>query len=274
MFTQEKTRNAWDKIAVGYDEFVTPSHKDISEEALRLAGLRADMKFLDVAAGTGALSIPAARLGARVLATDISPVMIERLNAHAQEEGLANLEGCVMDGHSLDLENDTFDLSGSQYGVMLLPNMPRALGEMVRVTRPGGRVMIISFGSPSEVEFLGFFLRAMKTVVPDFAGLPMNPPPLPFQLANPEKLHQAMDHAGLRDISVETLIQELEFQSAQELWDWVTHSNPIGAGFVADLTESQCLDVRQVLDDMLRKRSVDGNPAVLTNPVNIGIGTK
>jgi ubiquinone/menaquinone biosynthesis C-methylase UbiE len=64
---REQTRVAWDAIATGYDEFVTPSHIDLGADALYRAGLRASMRFLDVAAGSGALSIPAARLGAQVL---------------------------------------------------------------------------------------------------------------------------------------------------------------------------------------------------------------
>jgi hypothetical protein len=73
---------------------------------------------------------------------------------------------------------------------------------------------------------------------------------------------------------VETITEELEFESAADLWNWVTHSHPIGAGLVAGLTEEQALGVQQVLDDMLRKRAGGRGPAVLTNPDNIGIGTK
>ena len=59
--------------------------------------------FLDVAAGTGGLSLPAARFGANVLATDWSPAMIERFDARVLEEGLANTEGRVGDAHAVDL---------------------------------------------------------------------------------------------------------------------------------------------------------------------------
>src|SRR5690606_11409635 len=115
---------------------------------------------LDVAAGSGALSLPAARLGARVLAVDISPGMVERLAARARAEGLANLETRVMDGHALELEDNTFDLAASQFGVMLFPDLPRGLSEMARVTRPGGRVLVVTFGPFEQVEFIGFFIRA------------------------------------------------------------------------------------------------------------------
>lgn len=274
MRTQERTRNAWDELAVGYDQFVTPSHSSLAEQALRLVGLRAGMRFLDVAAGTGALSIPAARLGAQVVATDISPAMIARLDARVSVEGLANVQSCVMDAHALDLEDDTFDVSASQYGVMLLPDLPRGLRELARVTRPGGRVLLIAFGSPNKVEFLGFFLSAMKAAIPGFRGLPMDPPPLPFQVADPARLREEMEKAGLGDVRVKTVDERLPFQSAGHLWFWVTNSNPIGADLVAGLTDAQVLSVQKVLDDMLRERAAGSRVAMLTNPVNIGIGAK
>ena len=185
MLEQERTRAAWDDIAAGYDEFVTPTHMWLANEALSRAGLGPGMRFLDVAPGSGALSIPAARRGARVLAADLSPNMIERLEVRARREGLSDLEGRVMDGHALELEDSTFDISGSQFGVMLFPDLPRALGEMVRVTKPGGCVFMVAYGSPAEVEFLAFFLGAMKTAVPGFAGLPTDPRPYPSRWRTP-----------------------------------------------------------------------------------------
>ncbi len=270
----ELTRGAWDRIAAGYDEFVTPTEARLANEALGLAGVRPGMRFLDVAAGAGGLSLPAARLGAEVLATDLSPRMIERLLARARDEGLGNVEARVMDGHSLELEDDTFDVSGSQFGVMLFPDLPRALGEMARVTRPGGRVLLIVFGPPAQVEFLGFFLGAVQAVVPGFEGPPADPPPLEFQAADPEKLRGRLAEAGLKDVRVEPGAELLEFGSGQQMWDWVLNSNPLAEMVITDLTQQQRAEIRQALDGMLRERSGGSGRAVLTNPVHIGIGTK
>lgn len=273
--TPEEIRDAWDKIAAGYDEFVTPSGgMAIAENALRRVGLRPDMRLLDVAAGSGALSIPAARLGAQVLAVDLSPAMIKWLNARVRKEGLSNLEGRVMDGHALELEENTFDISASQFGVMLFLDLPRGLSELARVTKPGGRVLLVVYGPPQQVEFLGFFMGAIQAAVPDFTGLPMDPVPLPFQVADPEKLRQELANAGLKDIRVTAGTENLEFQSGKHMWDWVTNSNPIGAGLVADLTEEQRAAAQQALDGMLRQRSGGSGPALLTSPVHIGIGAK
>jgi ubiquinone/menaquinone biosynthesis C-methylase UbiE len=277
MTTQEtiQTRKAWDEIAPGYDEFVTASEDwGLPREALRRVALRPGMKFLDVASGSGALSIPAAGLGAEVQAVDLSPAMVNLLKARAQHEGLDRLDARVMDGHALDLPDDTFDVSASQFGVMLFPDLPRAVREMARVTRPGGRVLIVAYGPPQTIEFLGFFVGALHAVLPDFTGVPMDPPPLPFQVADPEVLRRRMEEATLRDVRVEAGVEKLSFSSGKGLWDWVTNSNPIASMLIRDLTADQKSDVQRVLDGMLRERSGGPAPAVLNNSVNFGIGTK
>jgi ubiquinone/menaquinone biosynthesis C-methylase UbiE len=265
---------AWDAIAAGYDRYVAPQEVDLANEALRLVGLEPGERFLDVAAGTGGLGLPAARLGAQVLATDWSPAMIEHFDARVRKEGLSKAEGRVMDCHALDLSDESFDVAGSQFGVMLVPDQPRALREMVRVTRPGGRVLLIAYGPPAEFEVLQFFVSALKAVVPEFAGLPDDPPPLEFQVADPEVLRQRLTDAGLKDVRVERTAERPAFASGQEMWRWVLYGNPIPGMLVADLGEDQQARLRQVLDGMLRERTGANGRAVLANAVNIGIGTK
>lgn len=266
---------AWDRIAAGYDEFVTPTHFAIAAEGLRRAGLRPGMRFLDVACGSGALSIPAARLGARVLSIDLSPVMLTQLSARAVEEGL-DIETRAMDGHALALDDDTFDVTGSQFGVMLFPDMPRGIREMARVTRPGGRVLMHVYGNPREVQFFAFFVRAISAAVPGFDGPPLDPPPLPFQLQDPDRLRREMDAAGLKEVQVESTLESLEFRSGPQMWNWLINSNPVAGAILADLhlTAEQTGVVRQRLDELVRERAAGGGAAILTNPVHIGTGMK
>jgi SAM-dependent methyltransferase len=209
-----------------------------------------------------------------VLATDWSPAMIERFEARARAEGLTETDARVMDCHALDLPDASFDVVGSQFGVMLVPDQPRALREMARVTRQGGRVLVIAYADPSELEFLPFFLGALTAVVPDFPGLPVDPPPLEFQVSDPEVLRRRMTEAGLRDVRVERRAERPAFASGQELWDWCLHGNPIPGMLVAELREDQRKTLRQVLDGMVRERAGADGRATLTNVVNIGIGTR
>jgi ubiquinone/menaquinone biosynthesis C-methylase UbiE len=267
---------AWDAIADGYDRYVAPQEVDLANEALRLVELKPAERFLDIAAGTGGLSLPAARLGAQVLATDWSAPMIGRFEARVREEGLSTAEGRVMDCHALDLPDDGFDVTGSQFGVMLVPDQPGALGEMVRVTKPDGRVLVIAYGSPAELEFLQFFIGALKAVAPEFTGLPDDPPPLEFQASDPEVLRGRLIDAGLKDVRVEHTAERPTFSSGKEMWDWVLYGNPIPGMVLADLnlTEEKQSRLRQILDGMLRERAGRDGRATLTNRVNIGIGRK
>jgi hypothetical protein len=105
--------------------------------------------------------------------------------------------------------------------------------------------------------------------------LPEDPPPLEFQVSDPEVLRSRLIEAGLRDVKVHTEHQEtIEVRSGRHLWDWVLGGNPIPGMLVADLSEQQKESVRQHLDEVVRARSKGQGRAVLTAPVNIGIGTK
>lgn len=274
MVTTEQIRASWDEIASGYDRFVTSTHMWLGNQALRRAGLQAGMRLLDVACGSGALSIPAARLGAEVLAVDMSPVMVDRITARGREEGLANLQARVMDGQALELDDDSFDIAASQYGVMLFPDMPRGIREMARVTRPGGTVLMVAYANPENVEFITFTLKAIAAVAPDYNPLTGDEPPLPFQLRDPERLRKELTDAGLVDVRVETITENLEFRSGDEMWSWLANSNPIGKQIVAGLTEEQAAAVRAELDGLLRERSGGNEAAILKCAVNIGTGTK
>jgi ubiquinone/menaquinone biosynthesis C-methylase UbiE len=265
---------AWDVIAALYDEHVAPGESDLALAGLRLAGVREGDTFLDVAAGTGGLSLPAARLGAKVLATDWAPRMIEHLTARAAAEGL-DVEGRVMDCHRLDIPDDTYDVTGSQFGVMLVPDQATALREMVRVTKPGGRVFLTAYGNPGEFEALHFFVAAVQAVVPEFEGPSADEPMLEFQVADPDVLRRRLTDAGLEDVTVDTSHQErVQVRTGRQLWDWCLGGNPIPGALVADFTDDQHEDMIQVLDRMIRERSADKGSAVLTAPLNIGVGTK
>jgi ubiquinone/menaquinone biosynthesis C-methylase UbiE len=265
---------AWDAIAALYDEHVAPGEADLATAGLRLAGLQAGDTFLDVAAGQGGLSLPAARLGAKVLATDWSPKMIEHFNARVVAEGL-DAESRVMDCHALDLPDDSYDVTGSLFGVMLVPDQAQALREMVRVTKPGGRVLLIAYGNPAEFEALHVFISAAQAVVPEFEGPAEDEPLLEFQVADPDVLRQRLVDAGLTNVTVDTSHQErITVRTGQQLWDWCLGGNPIPGMLVADLTDEQRADIIQVLDGMVRERSGGNGPAALTAPLNIGVGTK
>jgi ubiquinone/menaquinone biosynthesis C-methylase UbiE len=273
--TLEQTRAAWDNIAQGYDKTRDAYRRTwVGDNSLHRIGLRSGMRFLDVAAGSGALSVPAARLGAQVLATDLSSVILDLLQKRARNEGLT-IETSVMDGHALELDDNSFDMVGSQFGVMLFPDMPKGISEMVRVVKPGGRVLMIVLGNPRTVEFFAFFVRGIQSVRPDFTP-PLDPPPLPFQLEDPERLRNELVKAGLKNVTIEISSETLEFETGKDLWTWVIWSNPVAETVLGqlDLSSDEREAIQQSLERMIRERAGGSGRATLVVPINVGIGTK
>lgn len=270
----ETSRVAWDRIAPNYDRTNTPTQMWLGSEGLRRLGLRGGMSFLDVAAGSGALAIPAARLGANVTAVDQSPAMLELLAERARAEKL-RIQCRVMDGHFLEFDDDSFDAAGSQFGVMLFPEMPTGIREMARVTKPGGRVLVTAYGDPHSIDFLTLFVRAARTLRPNFVP-PSDPPPLPFQLQDPWRLRNELVNAGLRDVHVDTVTETTAFSSGAAFWDWLISSNPIVGCILEGLSmsASEHDTFIHALEELVRERANGKGVATLSNPVNVGVGVK
>lgn len=258
-----------------HDRTNTVTQMRLGEVALRRAGLEPGMRFLDVASGSGALSIPAARMGARVVAVDQSTVMLALLSARAQRENLS-IECRIMNGEALELEKGELDMTGSQFGVMLFENMPKGIREMARVVAPRGRVLVIAYGDPHRIDFLNFFVRAVSTVHPGFEGPPADPPPLPFQLQDPRRLEAELSSAGLTDVEVVTITESTAFHTGKELWDWIRWSNPIVEAVLEeeDISADDLPAIERAMEELVRERAGNDGAAVLSNPVNIGVGTR
>jgi ubiquinone/menaquinone biosynthesis C-methylase UbiE len=130
-------------------------------------------RVLDVAAGAGNASIPAARTGADVVAADLTPELLDAGRTRAEAEGL-DLAWQVADAEDLPFADDDFDVAISSVGVMFAPHHQVAADELVRVVRPGGRIGLASW---TPDGFIGQMFRAMKPYAP--APPPgAQPPPL------------------------------------------------------------------------------------------------
>jgi ubiquinone/menaquinone biosynthesis C-methylase UbiE len=142
-------------------------------------GIGPDMTVLDVAAGTGNASIPAAERGASVTASDLTPELLEAGRQRAEAAGV-ELDWAEADAESLPFEDDSFDVVMSSIGVMFAPHHQAAADQMVRVCRPGGTIGLLSW---TPEGMIGALFRAMG---------PFAPPPPPG--AQPPPLWGGEDH--------------------------------------------------------------------------------
>jgi ubiquinone/menaquinone biosynthesis C-methylase UbiE len=136
-------------------------------------GIRPGDRVLDVAAGTGNAAIPAALTGASVVASDLTPELLEHGRAVAAAHGV-ELEWREANAHALPFGDNEFDVVMSCIGVMFAPFHQRAADELVRVCRPGGRIGLINWTPEGHI---GQLFATMKPYVP--APPPgAQPPPL------------------------------------------------------------------------------------------------
>lgn len=125
------------------------------------AGIEPGWRVLDLACGTGDLAFDAARRGAHVVGLDITPRMVELARAKGGAAGPAWLVG---DMTALPIESATFDLVTTGYGLRNVPDLPRALAEIHRVLRPGGRVCSLDFDRPETGWIRAIYLTYLTAV--------------------------------------------------------------------------------------------------------------
>lgn len=191
----------WDVAATHYEKTAHPFTARFAEDALARVTLTPESRVLDVAAGTGALALAAARTGAQILATDFAPGMVGRIAA----QGLPNVEARVMDGQALDLPDAGFDAVFSIFGVIMFPDWRKGLAEMARVTRPGGYGVVATWQDRGAATFL-LLGQVRRKLFPDRTGMTM--PEAVQAFSDPEDFARELIAAGYRDPQIESVTHD------------------------------------------------------------------
>ena len=145
---------------------IAAAMRDSGEKLVGGLGLRAGLKVLDLGCGDGTTALPAAKRGADVLGVDIARNLVEAGNRRAQEGGLTNLRFQEGDASNLvDLKDQSFDLVLSMFGAMFAPRPSDVAREMVRVTRPGGRIVMGNW-IPNDPTLVAQILKISASYTP------------------------------------------------------------------------------------------------------------
>jgi ubiquinone/menaquinone biosynthesis C-methylase UbiE len=191
-----------------------------TDAIVALAQPRPGMRALDVAGGTGAPALQIARAvgpTGRVTATDLSPEPLKIAAERAHERRLTNISFETADVHHLKYSDESFDLVTSRHGVMFFSDLPRALGEIRRVLKPGGRVALLAWGPMEQPYFEstgGVIVRHTGAALPEAAKQV-------FKFGERGTLGAALMAAGFRDVKEE--LQTVPWVwpgSIAELWEY------------------------------------------------------
>ncbi|HEX7102730.1 MAG TPA: methyltransferase domain-containing protein [Nitrolancea sp.] len=190
-----------------------------AERLAEATGVGPGMSVLDVAAGNGNFAIAAARRGATVIASDLTPRMVELGKARSADEGL-EIAWMEADAEQLPFESEQFDLVASVFGAMFAPRSERVATELFRVVKPGG---VVAMANYADAGFLGAFSRLLYRLGP---ASPVQYES-PFRWGELEVVRQRF--AGLaEEIIVEPCTLSFEFDSAEEaLETWEATNGPL-----------------------------------------------
>ena len=145
---------------------IAEAMRDSGEALVATLGVTPGLDVLDLGCGDGTTAVPEAQLGANVLGVDIAENLVTAGNARAEQFGLANLRFQWGDATDLkDLADDSFDLVVSIFGAMFAPRPFDVAKEVVRVTRPGGRIVMGNW-IPNDPTFVAQLLRVSTAYSP------------------------------------------------------------------------------------------------------------
>jgi len=170
MSDKDQARAVW--AAGDFPRVARETIKDVGPALVAAAGVGPGQRVLDVAAGSGATSIPAALAGADVVASDLTPELLAAGRADAEARGLA-LEWVEADAEALPFPDASFDVVLSSFGAMFAPHHQVVADELLRVARPGGTIAMANW---TPEGWVGQFFLAMLPFLPPLAPGALPPP--------------------------------------------------------------------------------------------------
>ena len=205
-------RYGWDKAAGEYERYWSSALEPAQNRLLQMSSLRRGERVLDVACGTGLVSLRAAStVGEKgsVLAVDLSDEMVKDVANAAKEQSLSQVTAARMDAQALTVKDGAYDVALCALGLMYVPDPSLALKEMKRALRPGGRLAVAVWGARENCGWAEIFPIVERRVESEVC-------PLFFQLGTADGLSLTLELAGFSDIRVERMNTKIHYDSASD----------------------------------------------------------
>jgi len=220
-------RYGWDKAAGCYEEFWQEQLRPARQRLLEMAALKPGESALDIACGTGLVSFEALEVlgpDGYLLGTDISERMVEKTAAIAAENGIHNVGFRWMDAEDLQVEDSKFDVALCSLGLMYMPDPRKALEEMRRVLRPGGRAVCSVWGPRENCGWAELFEIVDRNVASEVC-------PMFFELGRPDMLELTLKAAGFAGVRVSRIATLLLYRDDREALGAAFEGGPVALAY-------------------------------------------
>jgi ubiquinone/menaquinone biosynthesis C-methylase UbiE len=245
---------------------IAASMRASGEALVDQLGITKGLEILDLGCGDGTTAVPEARRGAKVLGVDVARNLVEAGNKRAADEGLDNLRFQQGDACELtDLADDRFDLVVSIFGAMFAPRPFDVAKEMVRVTRPGGRIVMGNW-IPGDPTLVAQILKISSTYSP--------PPPegfiSPVTWGVVDNVVERFTGAGVAESNItcepDTFVFEAPVLPTEYLTWFRDYYGPTMNAFEAAASNGRAAELFAELDALFNAQNTSGSPDTTAIP--------
>ena len=247
-------RYGWDRAVTAYEQGWRDQLEPAHDLMLDMVDLQPGEHVLDVACGTGLVSLRmAATVGASgaVVGTDISGEMVEAARRIAVERHVTKVRFERADAEALPFASTTFDAAVCGLGLMYVPDPIKALAEMRRLLRPGGRAAAAVWGARRNCGWAEIFPITDARVASDVC-------PMFFQLGTQDMLARAFAAAGFVDVRLERLATTLRYACAEDALAAVFRGGPVALAYSRFDDATRRAVHAEYLDSIAAYRAGDG----------------
>lgn len=272
---KSELRSTWESAASGWakwERVFAESFAEATDSLIDMAAIEPEMRVLDLACGVGSQSILAARRvgpSGKVLASDISGIMLEHVRDNAARAGLRNIETLECAADELSQSLPPFDAAICRMGLMLFPSPARALESVRRVLKPGARFAALVFTTPASSPVLA----QPMAILLRHAGKPAPGPGQPgiFALGASGALEERLADAGFTDLETRTVRARMTLPSARDALQMLREAAGAYRAVVADLSDdAQARAWDEVLECMKQFESGAGFEAQVEAVIGAG----
>jgi SAM-dependent methyltransferase len=237
---------------------IAATMRESGEQLVQSLGITPGLKVLDLGSGDGTTALPAAQLGADVLGVDIAGNLVKAGNERAREAGLTNVTFREGDASDLnELEDDSFDLVISVFGAMFAPKPLDVAKEMVRVTRPGGRIVMGNW-IPGDPTLVAQLLRISSAYLPPPEGFVS-----PMTWGMEDQVTERFAGAGVPEGNVTFLRDTYRFDfpgtPAEFVADFRSYYGPTMSAFDAAEADGRAADLQNELEALFDEHNTSRN---------------